>query len=75
MERGKTLNRFTWCFKAVFRCITILVAERDAADQNVIVCEGQVRAYDLVIPRECRLGAGMQALASGGEQNVLDEHA
>lgn len=75
MERGKTFNRFPWRFKAVLGCVTVLVAQSDAANQNVIVRERQMLAYHLVIPGECSLGASVQALAPGGEQDVLDEHA
>ncbi|MNR19248.1 hypothetical protein D3C85_1360280 [compost metagenome] len=32
-------------------------------------------ANDLVVPGERGLGAGVQALAAGGQQDVLDEHA
>ncbi|MNZ98688.1 hypothetical protein D3C78_1179850 [compost metagenome] len=74
-EGGESGHRLAFGLQGVLRCTAILVAEGDAADQDVVFRHRHMLAHHLVIPGERRLRTGVQALAAGGEHDVLDEHA
>ncbi|AJE21549.1 Enoyl-CoA hydratase/isomerase family protein [Azotobacter chroococcum NCIMB 8003] len=75
METGELLDRLPLGQQAVFRGLGVLVAQGDAADQQVVLAQGQVPAHDGMERGEGSLGAAVQPLAAGGDEDVLDEHA
>ncbi|QQE86884.1 hypothetical protein GKQ51_11030 [Azotobacter chroococcum] len=71
METGELLDRLPPGQQAVFRGLGVLVAQGDAADQQVVLAQGQVPAHDGMERGEGSLGAAVQPLAGFDRRRVL----